>query len=474
MFRLALQSCITALQQLVLTRIIQQVKINVAVIVGLLLHPHSRISAAQLLAQTQNPFGNGLDAFVCNPFQLNRAVIVRDISTQAVERIGAMVIFLVMQIDVMQGGIQVGQRLFGTIHIIIIGGNRAVSARYLIPVAVSLEQSQRPTRVRKRKAVEGQAFIVDETQHARTAPRKNLAVLPEIQQFGKRLQGIRLEINISLCPAHHQAIGQVIQFARKQLLACRRFVHASRATHIHIIQPLRRIAPDSVHINGINRLQRGVLLLKVIKINPRNDVKLRDSVVQAKPGVRVGYLAFVLTDTAHPPQGVVPIIIKLLVHGRALAYLHPPHIRYQAFYLIIPGFRSLKVKTFRTLEVHAHKGTESLVVQGFGTKVGITFRQPERLLSGLYRPVQVAVTQIIGKAVQRIGLTPRLHPSDLPAASRTEPYEPHSQPSYIPYNPHKDTRSLPMKKRLYHRTPKRPDGTTSSYHVKESLFFRFL
>ena len=192
-----------------------------------------------------------------------------------------MIVFLVMQVDIMQGCIQIGQRLFRASYVIIISRQRTVCSRYLIPIIILLEQAQCFPCKRKRKAVQRQPLIINHPQHPRTVFRQDFPVLAEIQEFRQCLQGIRFKIDIPSFPAHHQAAGQIVQFASQQFFTGRSRIHISGTAHIHIIKPLCRITPDGIYIHRINRTERLVMLLQIIKINSGYDIEFRNGVTQA-------------------------------------------------------------------------------------------------------------------------------------------------------------------------------------------------
>ena len=181
--RLLFQRRITALQFLVLPCIIQNIQVHVAVVVRLRLAAHGRIRAAQLFPQAGNPFGYGMNTLVVNPLQFDGSRSPRLIRLQPVERIRAMIIFLVMQVDIVQRLLQVDQRLFRLSAIIVESGQRAIRPRNLVPVAVTLEQSQRLPGKHQWQTVHRQALRIDQPQQPRPLLAQQFPVAAEHQQF---------------------------------------------------------------------------------------------------------------------------------------------------------------------------------------------------------------------------------------------------------------------------------------------------
>ena len=72
-----------------------------------------------------------------------------------------------MQIDIIQGSLQIDQSLFGLSRIIIECCNGTISARNLIPVTITLKQAQRIFGKDQRQTVHRQVIRIDQAKHAR-------------------------------------------------------------------------------------------------------------------------------------------------------------------------------------------------------------------------------------------------------------------------------------------------------------------
>ena len=103
---------------------------------------------------------------------------------------------------------------------------------------------------------------------------QNTPIVREIKNLGHALQSISLEINISFTAAKQKTVGQATKLAYYPFLFGRRRIHATRSTHIFIIQTLSRIGSQRSFIYGIDRLHRLFSLLQIIEINARYDIKL--------------------------------------------------------------------------------------------------------------------------------------------------------------------------------------------------------
>ena len=72
-----------------------------------------------------------------------------------------------MQINIVQGSLQIDQCLFGLSRIIIECRNGTISTRNLIPVTIAFKQSQRIFSKDQRQTVHRQVIRIDQAKHAR-------------------------------------------------------------------------------------------------------------------------------------------------------------------------------------------------------------------------------------------------------------------------------------------------------------------
>ena len=405
------------LQGQVLTRIIQDVQVNVAVVIRLRLHAQGRIRHTELLTETGNPFGHRHDALGIDPFQLNGFRLLGNIRPQPVQRIVAMIEFLVMKIHVRKRLGEMLQRLIVTAQLVVARSQRAVGTRYLIPVIVLLEQLQGTLGEGNDQLLPRQVPPVDHTHHPRPALHQQVEVLPVLQQLRHGLRSVRLEVHIPLLMAQHQAIHQVVELTHHHLFGSGRLIHAARTFHIIIVEKLRRIALQFLgHIHPVDGFQGLRFLLQIIIVDGRGDGELRAGIPEPTQDTFILHRLLILADALHAAQGTVAIIIEFLVLSRALANLHHAHIGHQTLQLVGRLAIDLLQQAVRPFEVHPDEGTEGQVVQSLRLDGRIILAQLHRPACQLLRLMPVLVAHLIRPVVERIGLTGSVSEPSFPTA----------------------------------------------------------
>jgi len=280
--------------------------------------------------------------------------------------------------------------------------HRTVTARYLVPIAILLEQSQRIGRKRHDQFLPWQILLIDDTHHPRPMFQQCTIVLFGLQHLGHSLRCICFKVHIVLLVADSETLQQIVELADQHLFPCRSLIHSTRASHVVIIQPLRRVVFQCFDRNGINGLHGLCLLLEIVIIDRRCDVEFGASIVIpiAQTGILQNLSIFI--NQFHPFQGPVAVIIELFIHGGTLADFHHPHIRHQTFQFIACLIVHLPEQAVRPFKIHPDEGAESQVIQRFGLRRMGSARQGQCLFSQLLGQFQVLIAHIIGLAVQRI------------------------------------------------------------------------
>ena len=166
-----------------------------------------------------------------------------------------------MQINIIQGSLQINQSLFGLSRIIIECRNGTIGTRNLIPVTIAFKQSQRIFSKDQRQTVHRQVVRIDQTEHARPLLTQQQTVAAEHQQLSHSLKCIGLKISISPELGHLQTLHQITKFSDGHFFTRRCLVHTTRPAHIRIVQPLSRIVFQSLFRHSIDSLHRLLVLL---------------------------------------------------------------------------------------------------------------------------------------------------------------------------------------------------------------------
>ena len=132
-----------------------------------------------------------------------------------------------MQINIIQGSLQINQSLFGLSRIIIECCNGTISTRNLIPVTIALKQAQCIFGKDQRQTVHRQVIRIDQTEHARPLLTQQQTVTAEHQQLSHSLKRIGLKISISPELGHLQTLHQIAKFSNGHFFTCRRLVHTT-------------------------------------------------------------------------------------------------------------------------------------------------------------------------------------------------------------------------------------------------------
>ena len=146
-----------------------------------------------------------------------------------------------MQINIIQGSLQIDQCLFGLSRIIIECRNGTIGTRNLIPVTIAFKQTQRIFSKDQRQTVHRQVVRIDQTEHARPLLTQQQTVAAEHQQLSHSLKCIGLKISISPELGHLQTLHQITKFPDGHFFTRRCLVHTTRPAHIRIVQPLGRV-----------------------------------------------------------------------------------------------------------------------------------------------------------------------------------------------------------------------------------------
>ena len=93
--------------------------------------------------------------------------------------------------------------------------------------------------------------------------------------------------------------------------------------------------------------------------------KFGKCVIQPKRFVTVGKEVALFTDTLHPSEGTVPVIIKFFVERCPLADFHQSDVCYQQFKLIFSQLVYLFMIRLGTVEIHIHESTEPQIIGSF-------------------------------------------------------------------------------------------------------------
>ena len=393
-----LQRFVPAFQFLVLSGVVQDVQIYIPVIVRALLPAQSGIGHTELLTDTRNPFGHGLQ-FVFHPLLLHRHGITSVEHLQTVQTVVAMVVLPMVVVHIVQRHLQRVQCLLITPVLVQVAPYRDIRTRQLIDIAVSgkLLQGQLPQAQRKKRI------------HRQAEPLQRMAPLVPEQvigtsrshQFSQPLHPCRLKVKEAFPRCRQPSSIQLVKFVQVPLLR-RLSVHQSgRSADVVIVQPLTGICRQGCHLRyPSDTFQCLRALLQVIIVNRRHEVELRTGIVQPFPSVSFGKEGVILCDAVHAPQGTDAIIIEFLVHGRALIHPHQANISHQQFQLVPGLFIDRQIQAFRLLVVHLHEGMESQVVAGFSLPRTIEAYSPLRLLRRLIQRIQVPVAKVIASAVQ--------------------------------------------------------------------------
>ena len=287
----------------------------------------------------------------------------------------------------------------------------------MIPVVVLLEKLQGTLGQGNDQLLARQVLRIHHQHHSRTALHQDVEVLLGLQQLCHGLRCIGFEVHIAQLVAHHEAIHQIVELTHEHFLRSRCLVHASGTFHVIIVQQLGCIAFQlGVDINLIDGFERLCLLFQVIIVYRRCNGELRAGIME--PAEEIGILQglLILAYALDATERTVAVVVEFLVHGRALAYLHHPHIGHQAFQLVGGDIVYLGKEAVRLLEMHTDESAEGQVVQRLGLHGCIPLAQLQRLLGQCLRQVPVLVPYFVRLAVQGVGLAERISfPSSLTA-----------------------------------------------------------
>lgn len=143
-------------------------------------------------------------------------------------------------------------------------------------------------------------------------------------------------------------------------LGCFTLTQTGRTFDVVIVQKLIGIRLQLFIFNYlVNGSHRFRMLLQIIIIDSRDDMKLRTSVVQPHAFVPIRKKFTIFRYPLHTAQGTVPIVIKLFIQSGALINLHQTDIGNKKFQLIFSYVINVYIKFLCPLKIHAHKGAET-------------------------------------------------------------------------------------------------------------------
>ena len=102
-----------------------------------------------------------------------------------------------------------------------------------------------------------------------------------------------------------------------------------------------------------------------ISVNGGNEKKFGKCVIQPKRFVTVGKEVALFTNTLHPSEGTVPVIIKFFVERCPLADFHQSDVCNQQLKLIFSQLVYLFMIRLGTVEIHIHESTEPQIIGSF-------------------------------------------------------------------------------------------------------------
>ena len=116
----------------------------------------------------------------------------------------------------------------------------------------------------------------------------------------------------------------------------------------------------------------------------------------------VGKQVTFLSDPFHPFQSTVAVVIKLLIHRRALADFHQSDVGNQKFQFIFCQLIHLLVQRRCPFKVHLHIQPETQVVSRFGFPRFIEVHLHIGLAGKETRRIKLTVAIGVGGTVQRV------------------------------------------------------------------------
>ena len=105
--------------------------------------------------------------------------------------------------------------------------------------------------------------------------------------------------------------------------------------------------------------------LNTVKSIVGNEKKFGKCVIQPKRFVTVGKEVALFTNTLHPSEGTVPVIIKFFVERCPLADFHQSDVCNQQLKLIFSQLVYLFMIRLGTVEIHIHESTEPQIIGSF-------------------------------------------------------------------------------------------------------------
>ena len=221
-------------------------------------------------------------------------------------------------------------------------------------------------------------------------------------QIGKPLHSIPLKIRMLAlhgCPPSEIKFVKLAKFPFFRSIRCDQ---RSRSFEIMIIKKLIGIAQRFVFLNIINRDYRFLPLLEIIIVNGGNEKKFGKCVIQPKRFVTVGKEVALFTNTLHPSEGTVPVIIKFFVERCPLADFHQSDVCNQQLKLIFSQLVYLFMIRLGTVEIHIHESTEPQIIGSFRFPRLIQVYLPICFIGVFVGRVQITVTISIRFSIQRV------------------------------------------------------------------------
>ena len=393
-----LQGLVAALQLLVLTGVFEDVEVDVAVVVGSLLHAQACIRHTELVADARYPFG-GRHQLVRHPTLLHGRSVAMVVHLQEVEAILALVVMPMMGVHGLQRHPKRVERLSIAAVLVQVAADFDVGTHRLIHILILgellqglLSQAQGEQRVgRLGQQVEGMPAMFAEV----------VVIFGRRHQPGQALQAAAFEIGEIFLQGHPPRGEELIEVA--QLLPFGSlFLHErSRSADVVGIEPLGSVGHPFVgHLADV--FQRLGPLLQIIIVDGRHDVELRTGIAEPLASPPLGKEGIVLGNAAHAPQGAVAIIVEFLVQSRPLVEPHQAYIGHQQLQLVLRQLVDGAVQGFGLLEIHLHEGTEGQVVAGFCLARPIEAHRLEGTAGRHPRRVKVAIAPGIGRPVERV------------------------------------------------------------------------
>ena len=278
--------------------------------------------------------------------------------------------------------------------------DRYISSGNLIQVIIfakflqcQLGQTQREQRIyRKIKLI----------QRMCTPCLEKLKIRRGCHQIGKSLHSIPLKIRMLAlhgCPPSEIKFVKLAKFPFFRSIRCDQ---RSRSFEIMIIKKLIGIAQRFVFLNIIDRGYRFLPLLEIVIVNGGNEKKFGKCVIQPKRFVTVGKEVALFTNTLHPSEGTVPVIIKFFVERCPLADFHQSDVCNQQLKLIFSQLVYLFMIRLGTVEIHIHESTEPQIIGSFRFPRLIQVYLPICFIGVFVGRVQITVTISIRFSIQRV------------------------------------------------------------------------